>query len=132
MSSVSEEWVPTEAELPADHWSKSPEWLEYKRKQAQIDAVDPLSKNTLAGFQKVGTVSPERRKLSTHDIQMEACKVEWVDPNPTEETPATIIAQMKSEYNADLDKVCATIAEELHERLAKVTDPVMESDAQAG
>jgi hypothetical protein len=94
MSSIPEDWVPTESEVPADHWSKSAEWLEYKRNQEkfQKEVIAPYkAANTLAPFQRVGTVNQEKRKLTTHEIQMQGLQQEWIDPNPPAEEQDTVI-----------------------------------------
>jgi hypothetical protein len=125
---VPEEWVPTET--PADHWSKSAEWLEYKRKQDEMRA-SPEWKADEAKLHKlmsVGTITPGTRKLSTHDIQMAACKVEWVDPNPPEEylkTEAEVLAavdNLKQDHVEFTDAVLEEMAKEILTRISKVTD----------
>jgi hypothetical protein len=125
---VPEEYVP--AETPADHWSKSAEWLEYKRKQDEMRA-SPEWKADEAKLHKlmsVGTITPGTRKLSTHDIQMAACKVEWVDPNPPEEylkTEAEVLAavdNLKQDHVEFTDAVLEEMAKEILTRISKVTD----------
>jgi hypothetical protein len=125
---VPEEYVP--AETPADHWSKSAEWLEYKRKQDEMRA-SPEWKADEAKLHKlmsVGTITPETRKKSTHEIQMEACRVEWVDPNPPEEylkTEAEVIAavdKLKQAHVAFTDAVLEEMAKEILDRISRATE----------
>jgi hypothetical protein len=131
---VPEEWVPTET--PADHWSKSAEWLEYKRKQDDLHA-SPAYQADVAKLHKlmsVGTITPETRKKSTHEIQMESCRVEWVDPNPPDETEylkteAEVIAavdKIKQAHVEFTDEVLEEMAKEILTRISRATD------AQAG
>ena len=42
MQGCREEWVPTEAEVPADHWSKSSEWVSYLRAKADAVRLYPI------------------------------------------------------------------------------------------
>jgi hypothetical protein len=114
------EWTPSE--VPADHWSKSPEWLEYKRKQDEL--VAGTKPNDLYKFQQVGTITPGTRKLSTHDIQMASCKVEWIDPNPPEDLPASHV--LLNGLGPLTEEQLAEMAKTILERVSKATD------AQAG
>jgi hypothetical protein len=126
---VPEEYVP--AETPADHWSKSAEWLEYKRKQDEMRA-SPEWKADEAKLHKlmsVGTITPGTRKKSTHEIQMEACRVEWVDPNPPAEaepeSEAAVLAavdKIKQAHVEFTDEVLEEMAKEILTRISKATD----------
>jgi hypothetical protein len=121
---VPEEYVP--AETPADHWSKSAEWLEYTRKQDEMRASPEWKADEakLKSLMSVGTITPETRKISTHDIQMAACRVEWVDPNPAEETPDEAVSAMELSLTtkvADLtDAQLEELAREIHERTRRL------------
>ena len=105
------DWVPTE--VPADHWSLKPEYLAQQ-------AATPRA---------IGTITPGTRTISTHELQMKACQVEWVDPNPkTEEQKAaeeaavmSDIAKLKRQHNAYLDQIVEEMAADM---IRKVNEAV--------
>ena len=63
-----QDWTPSEAEVPEDHWSKSPEYLAEKAK-----AVHPGQ-----GFVISGRVVPGDRSKTTHDQAKSNFTVEYV------------------------------------------------------
>jgi hypothetical protein len=65
-----QEWVPSEDEIPSDHWSNSPEYL--KEKAARIAAGDK-------------SIVARPNAPTTHEAIQSAFIVEWVPENP--ETP---------------------------------------------
>jgi hypothetical protein len=124
------DWVPETVD--DSHWSRSKEWQEYKAKQAALEAQLPASKSTLPAHMQVGTINAEKRKMTTHEIQMESCKVEWVDPNPPAEdelTPADIIQAGAKSHQDFTDAVLDDIAKTILERISKATDAEPEENA---
>lgn len=91
-----QEWVPTEAEVPADHWSKSTEYLVEKE-----NAVHPGQ-----GFVMRSNVTAGDRSSTTHDQHKANFTVEYV---PTEEELASksevdIYEQMAIDLLANVEK----------------------------
>lgn len=91
-----QEWVPTEAEVPADHWSKSSEYLAEKEK-----AVHPGQ-----GFVITSNIKPADRSTTTHDQMKSNFQVEYV---PTEAELASkseidIYEQMAIDLLANVEK----------------------------
>ncbi len=94
---IVQEWVPSEAETPADHWSKSPEYLAEKAKE-----VHPGQ-----GFIAASTVNTGNRLQPTHEIQMEAFKVAYVK---TEADVMADIDQIRKEYLDNNEKLFEQMA----------------------
>ena len=82
MSNLTQEWVPTEAEVPADHWSKSPEYLAEKAQYAQQpQKLTPESTEPAGSLRTPGTVKPFNKKMNTHKLAMSALEVPYVLTN---------------------------------------------------
>lgn len=94
---IVQEWTPSEAELPKDHWSKSAEYLAEKEK-----AVHPGQ-----GFVLRSNITAADRSSTTHDQMKANFTVEYVK---TEEEVLAEVEKIKAEY---LDK-----NEEIFEQLA--------------
>ena len=75
MQGYREEWVPTEAEVPADHWSKSSEWVAYLRAKADATRLYPI-----------GSVNAGRT-ADTPEMQAALAAFEAAYPPQDEPTP---------------------------------------------
>jgi hypothetical protein len=118
---LQENWAP--AEVPENHWSKSAEWAAYKAEQ-KAEAKGGDGGTSLAPFQKVGTVTPGSRTKTTHELQMEACQVDWVAPENLvkELDTAQAIAEIQAQYNASIESIVEALGAQLSQTLDKVLD----------
>lgn len=88
---IVQEWTPSEAELPKDHWSKSAEYLAEKEK-----AVHPGQ-----GFVLRSNITAADRSSTTHDQMKANFTVEYVKTD--DELQAELDAAEKS-IRADFNK----------------------------
>lgn len=119
MSNLVQEWVPTESEVPADHWSKSPEYL--AEKAAGIEPPQKLGpeivESVLAAWQKPKHVLPLHKRVSTHRIAMMALETPYV---LTEEDKARIAREKEIEVLKSGKNLTGTeVSDEQLEELAK-------------
>lgn len=107
------EYVPTEEELPSDHWSKSPEYLAEK---------ELIQKTEVRGgmLSKTGHfVDPKTGKeLTTHQVTQRSFMVEYV---PSEEEKASYekTAQIRKEYFEGNEKIFEEMAEDILKNVEK-------------
>jgi len=108
-----QDWTPSEAEVPEDHWSKSPEYLAEKAK-----AVHPGQ-----GFVISGRVVPGDRSKTTHDQAKSNFTVEYVK---TEAEVMAEIAQIKKEYLDSNEQVFEQLAIDM---ITNIEKALKEKDA---
>ena len=112
MSDLTQEWVPSEAEVPADHWSKSPEYL--AEKAAGI-TPQKLTPEPTAPLRTPGTVKPFNKKMNTHKLAMSALEVPYVLTNEDkarleEEKARKALADNKDLYEELAKNILANIS----------------------
>jgi len=104
-----QEWTPSEAEMPADHWSKSAEYLAEKAK-----AVHPGQ-----GFVQRGTINTGDRSSTTHAQAMSNFTVEYIKTD----------AELQAELDAEKAKAEVDIYEQMAiDLLTKVEKALKEKE----
>jgi cyclopropane fatty-acyl-phospholipid synthase-like methyltransferase len=105
-----QEWTPSEAEVPADHWSKSAEYLAEKAK-----AVHPGQ-----GFVQRSNITAGDRSSTTHAQQMSHFTVDYVKTD----------AELQAELDAEKAKAEVDIYEQMAiDMLTKVENALKEKEA---
>jgi cyclopropane fatty-acyl-phospholipid synthase-like methyltransferase len=113
---IVQEWTPSEAEVPEDHWSKSPEYLAEKAK-----AVHPGQ-----GFVAQSNILPGNRAVTTHSQAMANFTVEYVKTEA--EQQAELDAAEKA-IREDFDKQHTVFEELALDMITNIEKALKEKDA---
>jgi hypothetical protein len=125
--SLTQEWVPNEDEVPADHWSKSPEYL--AEKAAGIEIPQKLTPEVndlphLPQFTQTKKIEPLkfRKGVNTHKLAMSALEVPYVLTDEDKERIAKQEADAARQALIDNKDIYEELAKNLLGKVSEVVD----------